>query len=271
MAVGGTITAPSLALPLNKFESGRYMGGGMMFTAGLYNAGYPNEDADGEYHPIHGRVSLVPAQDTYVKQGFADDGSYVMECGGTMIENGAGGKSLSLTRKITTEAGKSEILLEDTLENLTARETQYMILYHSNFGWPMLDEGLRCIFPKAKITPRTPQAEAGLADAEKITAPVDGFFEHCFFREAEPDENGWATHKIENDKIGVGAYISQDLSTLPILLQWKSMAPGGYALGLEPTNNYINGRSAAIADGTIPKIGPYGKIKFSIKIGFYDL
>ena len=271
LALNGNIVNPALAIPTVRTESARYMGGGMMFTAGLYNAGYPNEDADGEFHPIHGRVSMVPAQNAYTKQGFEDDGRYIMECGGVVVENGFGGRSLQLTRKITTEMGVSELLIEDTLENLSPNPCEYMILYHSNFGWPMLDEGLRCIFPKGKITPRTPQAAEGIADAEKITAPVDGFFEHCYFREADPDENGWATYKIENDKLGIGAYISCDLSTLPILVQWKSMAPGGYALGLEPTNNFINGRKTAKEEGTIPVIEGYGKVKFKVKIGCYDL
>ena len=56
--------------------------------------------------------------------------------------------------------------------------------------------------------------------------------------------------------------------TLPILAEWRSMAAGDYALGLEPANNYIMGRHDERENGTLPVLKAFESITNTVKIEF---
>ncbi len=49
------------------------------------------------------------------------------------------------------------------------------------------------------------------------------------------------------------------------------MRSGDYALGIEPANMYIMGRQAERVNGTLPRIAPFEKLTFRLKLSFYDL
>lgn len=263
------LTAPADGLPIPG-EFGRAITGGMMFTAGLLNAGPDCTDTDGLYHSTHGSIGFTPAEQlSYGGHWEGDD--YVFEISGTMREARLFGQNLVLRRKIRSVMGGSEIEITDELENLAPEPCEFCILYHCNFGFPFLCENLDLSFPENKITPRTPEAEAGLAEADRMTAPQDGFFEHVFFRSMKADNSGWVTVSAENKELDIGASISYEQKNLPVFVQWKSMRSGDYALGLEPANNYLHGRKEERENETLQTIDGFKKKIFRLKISAYAL
>ena len=72
---------------------------------------------------------------------------------------------------------------------------------------------------------------------------------------------------FDNPAIGVSMTMTWS-ENLPILVQWRSMASGDYALGLEPTNCYIMGRHAERENGTLPVLKPFESVTTSVNFSF---
>ena len=243
-------------------EFGRYFPGGMLFTCGLLSAGPENTDIDGTFHPLHGRFHGLSAKGLY---GYVDGENITV--GGEIRETKQGDYCFRVQRKYTIPAWGSEIQLEDKITNLTEAPVEYMILYHMNFGWPMLSESAVLELPeKRKTTPRTPYAEKGLAAHTKFCKPIDGEEEQVFFHEIESESEAYA--RLKNPELGITAEISWSLDTLPILAQWKNMKSGDYVLGLEPSSCYIMGRERERREGRLMTLKPFESVKNSIKLKF---
>ncbi len=261
------IVSPGIANSNGSFPE--YATCGMMFTCGLLNVGGASND-NGRYHFTHGKNHITPAEQAYFKTFWQGD-DYILEAGGATKSSSLYGEHLSLTRKVTTKIGLNEVELCDTLENLSQHPQEYTLLYHFNFGFPLLDEDLKLIFPENSIIPRDDESQENLDIASIITKPVDTFVENVYFRHCEPDSDGTVTVKLENERLGIGVYIKYEAENLPILAQWKAMQKGDYVLGIEPSNCYILGRAAERENVTLQTIDAYETIKFNLKIGVYEL
>lgn len=250
---------PSAFLPyemefLNTFP------GGLLYTCGLRNAGPPCRDgAAGEYHPQHGRLHGLRAEEVTAA---LEGGDLVVT--GVLRESALFGHCLELRRRITIPAFESRITVEDSIQNLTPRPEEYMLLYHCNFGYPLLSQHARLQLPQpCKTTPRTEFAKAGLDRACLFDPPRDGEEERVFFHEL-PESQA----RLENPEAGFGVTLRWSGDTLPVLVQWRSMAAGDYALGLEPSNNWIMGRARERENGTLPTLGAYERVQTRLEFRF---
>lgn len=233
--------------------------GGMLYTCGLRNTGPGNRD-DGQWQPMHGRYHSSGAENLCVAVR-GDD----IVISGALRETALFGHVLELERTITLSAYGSSIHVQDSISNLTNQDEEWMLLYHCNFGYPLLSEHSKLLLPqKHTTTPRTEYAKAGLGQECSFTKPLDGEGEMVFFHEKlEKPET-----RIENPDLGLAATLRWNADTLPILAQWKSMASGDYALGLEPTNSYIMGRSAERKNGILPVLRAHETVKTEIMLTF---
>ena len=108
-------------------------------------------------------------------------------------------------------------------------------------------------------------------DWDKITAPIENETENLIFHTLKPDVDKVITVKLENPKLGIGAYIQYDSEYLPYLVEWKCMRSGEYALGIEPSNNLIGGMRAEREAGRSRKISAGEKHVIKVVLGFYVL
>lgn len=231
--------------------------GGLVYTCGLRSTGGANRDG-AEWHPLHGRYHSLLADQ--VCAGLEDDGIVIR---GTMRETALFGQALELRRTIRIPVMGAEITVSDELTNLSHRPEEYALLYHCNFGYPLLSEKARLELPeKRRTTPRTPWAETALGREETFDPPAPGEEERVFFHE---DMERRAA--LVNEDVGVRMTLTWS-DTLPILAHWRSMASGDYACGLEPTNCYIMGRSAERANGTLPVLAPFESVNTEIRLQF---
>ena len=56
------------------------------------------------------------------------------------------GPSLELRRTISGTIGQASIRIHDEVINIGNTPAPHMILYHFNFGWPLVDEGTDIIW-----------------------------------------------------------------------------------------------------------------------------
>jgi len=244
-----------------------YFTGGLLTTCGLRSAGGSNRDDNGEYHPSHGRISSIPAQEVSIVWKDKE----TLEISGILRETALFGSQLKLHRTITVYASEARIALHDELENESVKPEEYMILYHVNFGFPFVQEGCRIEFEKEdKVTPTSADAEKGIHDYMKIIAPDDNYPEQCFFHIQKGDKNGKGHARVINPSLSFMAELTQTLDSLPNLLEWKSMQSGDYALALEPCNTFCKGRTGERKNGTIKTLRPFEKQCFDFELKISD-
>ncbi len=261
--------SPAGAHPV-KNEFDRYFSGGMMLTCGLKNTGPDYTDAAGYFQPLHGRLGITPCEQSYYRCYFDESGDYTLEAGGVVRDSVLGGHNLTLTRTIKTSFAKPVISIEDVLENQEPTDTDYVILYHFNFGYPFVSPDLKMVFPDAvtPIKPRTPAAEKNLNRWQKMESPEDNFEENCYFHDLQPEKDGYSRVKLVNEKLGISASLAYGKRSLPVLTEWKSIRSGEYVLGIEPGNSYISGMDNERKNGRVGKIAAFGREVFHLELSF---
>ena len=55
-----------------------------------------------------------------------------------------------ISSNITTKFGDNAIAINDTVKNLSASPAEAQVLYHANFGDPLLDAGAKVVAPIKK-------------------------------------------------------------------------------------------------------------------------
>ena len=196
------------------------------FEAGfLYTCGMDCISDCVQGKPMHGSIHITPAEQVSV---LVDERKVTIT--GIVKDSALFGKNLILRRHFEVYDNRVEI--NDTIENKAFVDDEYVMLYHVNYGYPFLDEDLEIKMDLIKSVGRTPFAEQGLSEQFKITPPVDGGEEMCFY-------NYLNEGKIEliNKKLGVAVQMDYDMTALPLNIMWKSMVSGDYALGIEPTTS----------------------------------
>ena len=84
-----------------------------------------------------------------------------------------------------------------------------------------------------------------------------------FFHIAEAE---YPTVKLDNKQLGISAEISYNAKQLPILAEWRCMRSGDYALGIEPSTSYINGRAEELKNGYDIAVPGFGELEFGFCI-----
>ena len=223
---------------LKRFE------GGMLYTCGLDSVG----GRDG--YELHGTLHNIPAE---IVRAECNESGIVVES--IIRDTALFGKNLVLKRKIFTEISGDSITLEDTLCNIGYKEEEYCLLYHINVGYPMLDNGAKVISDVESYTPRTAWAKQNEATMYAMNDAVPNQEEACYFLKLSKPEIA-----LVNEKIGKKFTVSYSGDTLPHFVEWKSMASGDYALGLEPCTTELDDRF------TYKTIEVGEEIKFFVKI-----
>jgi hypothetical protein len=233
--------------------------GGLVMTCGLAYVGAPGED-QGTTHGLHGRVHHLPARQVGA-QGRWEGDDYQMAVSGTVEETGLFQDSLRLTRTIRSRLGENRIAIDDVVENAGFSPAPHMILYHCNFGFPLLGEETNTSFPSRQITPREP--DIPLDGYDRWQGPDAAYQERVYYHENLIAEQGRATATIHNPRfplpggerpLSVG--VTWNVDTLPVLVEWKMPGAGAHVLGIEPANCRVGGRAAERERGTLVTLEP---------------
>ncbi len=249
--------------PVN-MEFMNYWSAGMLCTCGLENAGPSCELPDGMVLPLHGRLSMTPAENLCVRQEWRED-DYVIEIEGQMRETRLEGHNLLFTRKISLSLFSNTVRIQDRLENEGFSPFDFMLLYHINFGYPVIDEGTKILMESGKpVWGRTTYAEERKQNCHVMEPVCDEVEEEVFFHDIPPGKDGFSRVSVVNEKLRMGAEILYSYETLPVLSQWKFCAPGEYVLGIEPGNSHIEGRAEGSKNHALASIGAGESLEFSV-------
>ena len=239
--------------------------GGLLTTCGLTHVGGPCEDG-GESLGLHGRHSTIPARSVCVDSHWLED-EYIMWIKGVVRHAVLFGENLTLTRKISARLGQSRLTIEDIVENTGFETSPFLILYHVNAGFPLVDAGTQLVATSLSVTPRDEEAEKGQKDHNIMSEPLAGYNERVYFHQMKADSEGYAYTALINERLSLGLFLKYRNETLPHLVEWKMMGEGAYVVGMEPSNNTLRGRPAEREAGTLVELKPGGRVSMFLEIG----
>lgn len=244
----------------------RTFAGGLLSTCGLTAAGAPSED-DGESLGLHGSIANTPAESVQWSENWTDeDCEFIVS--GHVREVSVLGHHLRMNRKITTSLQSNRITIQDLIENRGIRESPLMLLYHFNFGYPLLTANSQLFAPSRHVEPATELAAQSAAQWNRFEEPVFGIGERVYFHAMEAQSDGMVTTVLVSDQetSDFGICLRYSKATLPEFVQWKMTGANHYVLGLEPANCRSLGRAAERSRGTLKNLTPGTQCEFRIEL-----
>jgi Domain of unknown function (DUF4432) len=236
---------------------------GLLATCGLDHALAPVTSSAAGYlyrgiaeidYPLHGRIAQIPARlSSYGERWEGDACTLYAEA--EVAQMAVFGENLVLTRRIEAALGGSSISITDRVENRGFRPTPHMLLYHYNFGFPLLDEGAEVLLPSRAIVHTVHQDLHAQGVGYRVQgAPKPDFREQVYEHDVVAGEGGMVPTALINPKLGqggLGIRLDYDRAALPCLIQWQCLQSGLYVLGIEPSTNHVQGRAFAEQRGEL--------------------
>ncbi|MEC9331226.1 MAG: aldose 1-epimerase family protein [Verrucomicrobiota bacterium] len=235
-----------------------------MVRCGLSFAGHPGEDkfinnvgAEATMNlTLHGKIGNIPASQVVVV--IEKKPPHRIRIRGKVNEVSFYGPNLSIWTEISTIPGSSAFRISDVLTNHGTFDEEFQIIYHANFGRPLLGEGAKLLTASKKIVPFNKNAAKAISEQETYAPPTKGFTEEVFKIYPKSDDKGKATALLLNPKGDRGVSISWPVQQLPYLTQWKNTAAEttGYVTGVEPGTGFPHNRNYERKYGRVPKLAP---------------
>lgn len=212
---------------VNPDDFSKSFGGGFLYTCGLDNIG---KEEEGKV--LHGSFSSLPANITVNKISTVDD-EIVLEIEGIIHDTALFSKDLEVIRNY--KIFKNRIILTDTISNKSFVEQEFIMLYHFNIGYPMMDENTKFKANVASSVCRT--TNSNIEKYGVMDAPIDKCEEEVFIHTIN---DKFASVEVENVLLNQKINFSFDTKNLKYLIQWKSLQSRDYVLGIEPSTSHLD-------------------------------
>ncbi|WP_088833861.1 aldose 1-epimerase family protein [Paenibacillus tyrfis] len=243
----------------------RTASGGLLMTCGMMQVGSACED-EGEPLGLHGRAHHTPARQVTAASNWDGD-EMEMRITGIVEEASLFGGYLRLTRRISSFLGQNSIRIEDEVRNMGFRRCPHMMLYHFNFGFPLMDENTAIRFPAANVRAREPQTPVDGYDTWQVPDP--DYQERVYLHAGVTDPAVRIVNRnfpLPDGGRQVEAVLRWSADTLPNLLQWKMPGAGMHVLGIEPANCGVAGRAMERKRGTLVFLEPGETVNYRLEL-----
>ncbi len=214
--------------------------GGLMTTCGPVYVGHAR-DEDGHRTGLHGHFSNTPAQLEMLVNPDIHRDQHEMILSAVVRDSRAYGPNVEVRRVVQSTLGQNVIRVYDETTNRSDVETPHALMYHCNFGWPLLDEGARLI-ASGRIDPWPAEEQVAapddVEDYKRVPRPLKshaGEASRGFVCTPVADRRGKAHVGLINDKLALAVEIEIPVEQLPRIMVWQHYGPGGmYVMGVEP-------------------------------------
>lgn len=238
----------------------------LLVRCGLESNGAPEFDGQGTLkYPLHGRIANRPA---HFVELTADGDAGEMSLIGEVEETRFHFLKLRLRTTITVKSGVAGFRLRDEVINLSRSPAEAQLLYHANFGRPLLDAGARLVAPVKTVVPRNSRAAEGIDGWHSFSAEEPGFAEQVYFLHLLADPAGATQVLLKNAHSTRGVSLRFNVQQLPCFSLWKNTTAlaDGYVTGLEPGTNFPNPRSFEGAQGRVVRLAPGAAVAFDFQL-----
>ena len=233
-----------------------------MARCGYEFAGHPGEDGE-KMLTLHGKASNLPA--SKVEVSLKGNRLHVR---GRVEEKMFKFANLEMVSDISTEIGSASVRFDDVLTNRGSNDQEFQIIYHSNYGEPLLEKGSRFVAAIKSVRPFDARAKEELADFAVYYGPTKGYGETVYCMELNAGSDGRTTVMLRNSAADRGVALSYNVDSLPFFTLWKNTDVGekGYVTGLEPGAGFPYNRAVERERGRVKSIGPGQSKKFLVEV-----
>ncbi len=238
----------------------------MLVRCGLESNGAPEFNEQGTLvYGLHGKIANIPAHQLQVSID-GDEGEISVR--GVVDEVRLFGNNLRLESTITTRVNEPSMTITDVVSNISAEESDLELLYHVNFGVPLLEPGAKAVVPVRKLAPRDVVAKGNLSEWDTYGPPTPGLAEAVFYLQLCADGNGNTEAVLHNEAGSQGVAIRHNTGQLPCFALWKNMQAeqDGYVTGMEPAINFPNRKSFEKQHGRVVAMKPGEQRTFELTI-----
>jgi hypothetical protein len=238
----------------------------LLVRCGLESNGAPEFAPDGRLlYGLHGKIANIPAHKVEVT---VDGDAGEISVTGTVDEARLFGNKLRLESTCATRVGRPAIRITDTVTSLSAEPADLELLYHVNFGPPLVSPGAKVVLPLRRLAPRDAAAAGDLPAWDTYGPETPGLPEACFFCDLAADAAGRTQALLRSPSGTQGVSLKFAKSQLPCFTLWKSCraALDGYVTGLEPGLNYPNVKSFEKRAGRVAVLMPGQSRTFELEI-----
>jgi hypothetical protein len=169
------------------------------------------------------------------------------------------GAGLRLHSEVEVAMDEPCLIVRDRVTNGTTSPKEFELLYHLNFGPPLLGDGAVLEAPYTVVAPRDAEAAGGIRRFSRFGPPEPGWTEQCFFMQLAGRGPRKETSVLLTAPRGdVALEVGYEVRSLPCFSLWKNTASEaeGYVVGLEPGTNFPNHRSFERERGRVKTLRP---------------
>jgi hypothetical protein len=248
-----------------------------MVRCGLEFAGHPGLDKfvtntgdEAEMMlTLHGKIGNIPA--TSVDIHIDEKPPHRIRVRGVVHERLFYGPKLKLATEVSTEPGSSEFRISDSVTNEGAFDQEFQLIYHGNFGAPLLGEGSKVHVAAKQIAPMNEHAGKAIGNWATYKGPTKGFIEEVYLFEPLAGSDKLSKAVLQNYDGSKGVSMQWSTAELPYLTVWKNTAAtaDGYVTGIEPATGYPFNRSVERAAGRLSKLAPGATRDFTLDFALH--
>ena len=220
---------------------------------------------------LHGPFSNIPAEIESIIQPDIHSGNRRMSITGIIRQARVFGPDLVLRRTISVELGTSVIEINDVVTNSGNTPAPHMLLYHFNFGWPLVDQGTKILW-KGKWSPRYDDGKNRMfnehTDFKTCPAPMEahnGSGEDVGVIDIDADEQGNCNAGCIMNGFDL-PLPSISKEQLPWLTNWQHWGKFEYVTGLEPGTNPPVGQKNAREQNTLIILQPGESRQYDVQL-----
>jgi hypothetical protein len=244
---------------------------------GLEWAGHPGKDRfinntgdEAEMDlTLHGKIANIPASEVEVV--ISRETPQTISVRGRVDERMFYGPKLEMWTEISTVIGSNAFRIEDTVKNCGADDQEFQLIYHANYGPPLLEAGSRFVGAIKQVTPFNAHAAKSSNQYAEYAGPARGFVEQVYTLVPFGDETQRTTVMLRNAAGDKAVSMSYLLDQLPYFTLWKNTTAReeGYVTGLEPGTGSPANRSIERKAGRLPKLRPDETRRFAIDFAIH--
>lgn len=237
----------------------------LLVRCGYEWTGHPSQE-DGTLYTLHGRSGTTPASTVVVQVEKQAPHKIVVH--GLVKEKTFKFVDLDVWTSLAVTPGTSSFEIHDCVTNQADYEREIEVIYHANYGPPLLEEGAQVLAPVVEVSPFNDQADSGLDTWSRYGPPTPGFDEMLFNCELVGDASGDTLAALIDSRGGCGVAMRYRLSQMPAFTLWKNTdtLKEGYVTGLEPGTNHPYPRSVERQCGRVRKLPPKESCRFDLTV-----
>ncbi len=242
----------------------------LMVRCGISSAGHPGVESDGHLLTLHGKIGNLPASE--VRVSIELDPPHRIRVQGLVEEKTFKFGLFELWTEVSTIPGSNRLQFNDRLINRSDYEQEYQLIYHVNFGPPILQHGSTFLAPFKSVFPFNEYAAEGIDTLHSYLGPTRGYGEQVYCFDPIADEENDSTGLLKNCEGDQAVAVHFGIETLPCFTLWKNTdtLADGYVTGLEPGTGFPYHRSLERLAGRLPRLASSSQIDFRVELEFLN-